>query len=73
MAVATLALICLVGRAAADAHSSDPRINITHSQIYDLATHYASVDQLAATNQLIADNRKDMDIAWLVLCGQSPC
>ena len=73
MKIATLALICLVGRAAADAHSSDPRINITHSQIYDLATHYASVDQLAATNQLIADNARDMDIAWLVLCGQLPC
>ena len=73
MALATLALICLVGRAAADAHSSDPKINITHSQIYDLAWHYASVDQLAATNQAIADNARDMDIAWLVLCGQLPC
>ena len=72
-ALAALPLLCLVGGAAADAHTSDPQINITHSQIYDLSLHYASVDQLAATQQMVADNARDMDIAWLVLCGQLPC
>ena len=73
MALAALPLLCLVGGAAAEAHSSNPAINITHSQIYDLSWHYASVEQLAATDQAIRDNARDMDIAWLVLCGQLPC
>jgi hypothetical protein len=64
--VAALALACLVDGAAAESHT----INITHAQIYDLAWHYASADQLAATNQAIVDNARDMDIAWLVICGQ---
>ena len=49
------------------------KVNISHTSVYDLESHYASLDGLQAVSDLVAQNSSDMDVAWLVICGESLC
>ena len=46
-------------------------INASVDNIYDIAWHYASVDDRDATNAEISGIKRDIDVAWLVICGKS--
>ena len=35
-----------------------------------IADHYASLEALQAVADAVAGNSRDMDVAWLVLCGE---
>lgn len=36
---------------------------------YGLADHYATIEATAEALQLATDNSRDMDVAYLVICG----
>ena len=46
------------------------QFNISHVEIYDIAWHYASIDGMARLEEKVDGNSRDMDVAWLVVCGE---
>jgi hypothetical protein len=47
-------------------------VNISVANVYDIAWHYASTEGHAELEAKVDGNARDMDIAWLVICGESP-
>ena len=49
---------------------NDSRVGtLTLEGEYGLANHYASIEATAEALQMATDNARDMDVAYLVICG----
>ena len=44
-------------------------VNISHTEVYDLGTHYATVETMDALTATVDDVGGQLDVAWLVICG----
>ena len=45
-------------------------LNVSVANVYDLGWHYASIEGVQALEAKVDGNSRDMDVAWLVICGE---